>query len=217
MAKEATEYKAIYKKSTGTEITVGVRPFIQIPNGTEGVKFLADVTSSHDHLRRHTRQFFIKRSNELPGCPETQHGAILEKYKWLKENGFPVPPTYRYDSQNREFLITDMTQFGEIYDKTNPLRKTMKNMDQVIEEIKIIAKKTFHDGNGVFLGLDAYSIIVDSKNNGHIYLLDLGRGAYRLHDGVDEKGRTKLPQNAEAIAQAFIDRILTTQKPASLG
>lgn len=180
------EYQKTNKDNLFTKAAVSVSS--QVSKGTEGDKFLADVRVLADVSGEHTRSFFIKRPNELPDCPETTHAAILEKYKWLKSNGFPVPPTYRYDEARKEFVITDMNRLGEIYDKANPLKKEINNLDEIITEIKKLAKLSFNDGNGVYLGLDAYSVVVDGENNGHVWLLDLGRGSYRVNEGVDEKG-----------------------------
>ena len=97
----------------------------------------------------------------------------------LKEKGYPVPPTWRFDKTTGQTFITDLTEKGRnlVIDLNNLTEERNKivvsNMGELIRDMRYIVEKASKDG--ILIASDCYFIIVDKKTgNSRVILGDLG-------------------------------------------
>ncbi len=149
---------------------------------------LTVVTERRERLGRPAGKYVMKGIEELEGYPETTSKEVFKKWKWLRSNGYPVVSTLRYDDETKQYLMSDVTRGGKyvIVDKHNPLRESgleIINRGELVDGIRSIATGAYSSGNGVYLGSDAYAVIVDRQTSqGHIMILDIGRGTLKVAD-----------------------------------
>ncbi len=178
------------KNSTGknpTRVTIGKLRCMNTTN-MESVIKESSISIRFGDKNRNYKNMILKIPHYFEGeekeFPEAIPENVLKKYKKLKENGFPVVPTFRYDPENKYFLMTDLTENGKniIIDKHEPLKNTninIENIDQIKKEILQTAEKAWN--NEIFLSYDAYAVVVNKETRiGKLYILDIGQMSYEI-------------------------------------
>lgn len=159
-----------------------------LSGGIEGEVRRSKIEVVIGSAQRRAPDMVIKQIEVLDALPETTPKEIKKKYNWLRKHRFPVVPTFRVDAMSNEYLMTDATAGGRLIlvDKHSPLKKNnieIKNLAELHAELAQTAERAFNQGNGVLLGSDSYSLVVDPQTGlGRILLLDITRGTYMVHD-----------------------------------
>lgn len=193
-----TEFSGSFKKGPNSVKKVGITSVGSITGGNEGTIARTNITLERKGKRRNVPGPMIIK--DLGGYSPFNNPAmygenVLIKHRWLKEHGFPVVPTLRYDPERKIFLMTDVTLGGikRIIDKHHPIHWT----DKLAPYIKTfrgvakgIAQDAYADGNGVFLSSDSYAILVDHLERGELCLLDIGLNSYPISNHKDIIGNT---------------------------
>jgi hypothetical protein len=193
--------------------------------GDEGKKFTINASVLREKRKRNAGSFFIKQFSERidavePSSTAEQH-PVQQEQKWLRLRslGAPVVKTFRLDFNKREILMTDVSENGQnkIYDRNKPWTansRKIKNMDKVKEQVRITALEAYDKGNGVWLGPDAFAIVVDKENLGRVELLDLGVGSYLLKNEFVEGRLVKILENRvlQNVTE-FIEEVLEGKSP----
>ncbi len=185
--------------------------------GDEGQKFKIEATVHSATSTREAGNFFIKKFDDTidkkTGQPEH---PLMQQQKWsrLKLLDLPVTPTFRVDMEERQILMSDVTERGKkrIFDTNRTWSKhfpKIVNASELEEQVSVIADKAYDNGNGVWLSLDAYAIVVDKENRGKIMLLDLGIGSLLLKDGCIEGTNQSVNQDEQLSgAKEFVQEVL---------
>lgn len=185
-----TETTYVLPRSSGRESKVRVKPGRVVSVGGEGDKsFVSTKVVGPSGKERHSGQFFVKYDLSNDSGSSSRPEYVLEKYKWLKERGFPVVPTLRFDKESRTLFMTDMTEGGQklLVDWHYPLEhfglatSQISNWDEIKQEVKDIAVRAHSEG--MALNEDNYAVVLERRDGGyygHVFLIDLGFGAYFL-------------------------------------
>lgn len=183
--------------------------------GDEGVKSIRNLRIVDSSAEKTAGGFFVKKVK----TPFKYHeiNPVVQQQKWdrLRHLNLPVVNTFRIDPEENVIVMTDVSHNGEcqIYDRSrivkNAERGKIKNLDVLKQEAREVAEKAYDHGNGVFLSLDAYSVVVDKNGTGKLMLLDLGQGSRLLNNGLTEDNKTSFSQQ-EAIIEAndFVYEVL---------
>jgi hypothetical protein len=113
--------------------------------------------------------------------------SALNNYSVVEKEGFPVPNTYRLDTEKKEWIVvSDLTQNDklQVY-SVNEFEKMkeeavldLKNYDQVAEQVLEIATKA--DALGHWFSEDVYFLQIDENGVGNIVLGDFGEQGMAL-------------------------------------
>jgi len=111
----------------------------------------------------------------------------FEVHGILKEKGYPVPPTWRFDKTTGQTFITDLTEKGRnlVIDLNNLTEERNKiiisNLGELIRDMRYIVEKASKDG--ILVSSDCYFVIVDKKTgNSRVILGDLGNIDFHARD-----------------------------------
>ncbi len=180
----------------------------EVYKGKEGQKWFVDATIKRGERSR-TVPFFLKAINLFrteTENPKVEAQKIIEKYNFLKTNGFPVPPTYRISKEGElRVLMTDMTEQGKklIVDAGDKHLEDgqVKNWAEIETQLKnIVSLAMTHN---VMLEFDAYSLSVDKETGeGKVFLVDLGAGV------IIREGRKVNPELLAGAAETFLRAVL---------
>ena len=139
----------------------------------------------------------------------------------LKEAGYPVFPTYRYDSQNQTEYITDLRRGGThtVIDFCNKQANYEKihisNMEELETEVKKLVEKSADDG----LIINEPNIFFDveiSTGVAKVLLGDLREMGYeRFYEGP-RATREEVFHHNQMILKKHMDRLRGIMKEASL-
>lgn len=195
---------------------VGVNIIDRVWKGTESDNFFADVD-----FRTPTgivrRRMFVKKLDRYKTnqCQEGKGESILQKHAWLLRNNFPIIPELYYLQQKEWLIVPDVTDGGRIViiDKHNLLPTSglhMENIDEITEGIRTTAINTHNNGEGMYLGLDAYAVRVDKMSGiGILALLDIGTNSHLLNGSKSIFSGETLPiKQAQWVSNYFIKDIL---------
>lgn len=187
-----------------------------LPNGgVEGEKSLANVLVRLGNRSREMGAYFIRSGGELSGKPETNWNEVRKKHRYLKAHGFPVPPVIKFDAAQNRYIVTEMRSAigGTLIDKHNPWDRAttpINNLDEVRTAVHDMGIRAFANGNGVYLGPDAYALFVNG-GRADVYLLDIFAGTRRVHDYSARGGSGPIALNDDAPIDAathFTDNVL---------
>jgi hypothetical protein len=175
----------------------------------EGLIYSANVSLEQDGRTRSAGRMIVKDQGidalyDMGFC-DAWPEVIAEKYAWLRAHGFPVVPTLLVDVETNKVIMTDVSEDGckKIIDKHNPLETQLdlKNKNSVKQELLSIAENAYAEGNGVFLGADAFAVVVDNRRIGKVVLLDLGLQTWRV------KNHTPVSFGLSASLQLSLDEV----------
>lgn len=165
----------------------------EVWKGKEGRKAFVSAQIEQD-TRNRQLPMFTKEINinfTKTGNYEAEREHILEKYNYLKRNGFPVPPTYRVSKEGSlKILMTDMTEGGrkmvyDIHSDSLPPENVV-NWSDVKKQLSNIVSLAYK--NKVRINGDAYALVLDPvAKSSRVVLLDLGAGIGIMEDGVTEE------------------------------
>ncbi len=140
---------------------------------------------------------------------------FMDGPKWhtaLKEKGYPVFPTYRYDSENQLEYITDLRRGGthRVIDFCNPQGNSEKinisNMDELESEVEKLLEKSADDG----LIINEPNIFFDvevSTGVANVLLGDLREIGYeRFYEGP-RASREEVFNHNQMILKEHMDRL----------
>lgn len=208
------EFNKIYPKPRIARITGRVTNSYK--KGVEGAKYLVSVKLHLGKKSKEAGSMFLKTlgNTDVPWDSYSPEDTI-EKYYWLKKHGLPVPPTMRLDQKLGQFIMTDLTQGGKyhIIDKhRGPIKGSIKNSEDVENQIREIARQAYANGNGVYLDYDAYTIVIDDLGIGKAFVVDIGLCSHRIFAGSSKKGNKVTLSSAQNQAEWFInDYVIPSQ------
>lgn len=144
---------------------------------------------------------------------------FMDGPKWhtaLKERGYPVLPTWRYDAENEVEYITDLRRGGthRVIDfcggKKNYEKVHVSNMDELKEEVKNLLEKSANDG----LVINEPNIFFDVEINTGVAKVLLG-DLRELGCGPDLEytpSRDQVFANNEEVLKGHMDRLAEITK-----
>ncbi|MEI6054364.1 MAG: hypothetical protein WCQ49_03300 [Candidatus Saccharibacteria bacterium] len=146
------------------------------------------------------------------GCPvEFEFMRGPNWHTELKEKGYPVVPTYRYDAENRIEYLTDLRRGGthQIIDFCNPVdyeKVYVSNMQELEGDMEELAKKAADDG----LIINEPNISFDielSSGIAKVLLVDLREIGYEpFYDGPIAT-REQVLRHDQEIMRGHIERL----------
>lgn len=138
----------------------------------------------------------------------------------LKEKGYPVFPTYRYDSANEVEYITDLRREGthRVIDfcggKENYEKAYISNIEEVKADIRKLLDKSADDG----LVINEPNIFFDveiSTGIAKVLLGDLRELGYESDDPRYEPSREEIFVNNKEVLSGHLNRLLAIMKQDS--
>ena len=164
--------------------------------GGEGdVSFARTQISGSDGKEKSAGRYVIKHLVNEFNDEEIKPENIVKKHRWLKQRGFPVVPTLRYDETTNTLIMTDLTSGGEklVVDRHKDLpscgvtAEQIENWKEIEREARSLAAKVF--SGGMAFNKDNYALVLEKSGDRYkakIYFVDLGYGAYIIADGTSE-------------------------------
>lgn len=124
----------------------------------------------------------------------------LEKYKWLKDKGYPVPKR-AFEGPGVSLLVSDLTENNkkQVYSVNNwseGVRKRLRNMEEIGEQLKEVVEKAKNDE--VMITMDSYFLVVEpDERRGEVVIGDFGAA------GIGEEEERDLGyESKEAVKEA---------------
>lgn len=151
--------------------------------------------------------------------PESEVGMQQQKWRRLKDLGIPVVNTFRIDKEKQIILMTDVTENGSkhYFNADKPISKKFRkivNKDDIIQQVKEIAVRSYNNGSGLYLEVDAYALVIDEDGQATVMIVDVGQGSVLLKDGKEENTETPYSlEESQGAAELFLDTVLREATP----
>ena len=130
----------------------------------------------------------------------------LEKYKFLKDRGYPVPER-AFKGPGASLLVSDLTKNGErrvysVNDWPDEIERELVNMEEIGKQLKRVADKAEEDE--LMITMDSYFLLVEpEERRGEVVIGDFGAA------GIDQEEKQALgygeDEGAREAAGAFYD------------